>query len=245
MSTTTSTSTVASATGATSSSSPSAISSPGAFARGCACGGFYGILREFEPTIDYCGVDISAPLLAEARRLYPAGRFELVDGVAMSYPAGRFDLVQSWGVLLHEPEYRALIREAWRVCAEVLLFDARLQAHGREVVDLDRSFILNPGGVKNYYIVPNAAEFVGDLLALDPRPAAIEMFGYAGQPNRFATLPEGTEPVYMVAVGIRRGNTAGAPVRLDLRLPRALLGEIRRALHGDARAILGERQAMV
>ncbi len=206
---------------------------------GCACGGFYNILHSFEPGIEYLGVDISEVLVEEARRVYPQGRFEVVDGTDLPFSDNDFDLVQAWGVTLHEPNYKRLLAEAWRLAREVVLFDVRLQTRGREVIDKERSFVLNPGGVRNYYIVPNAFEFLDWLLRLEPRPARVELFGYEGKANDFTTLPPGTQPLYMTGVGLFKAQSPAGGVAVKLDLPESLRRDLCRLL-GNHRDICTE-----
>ena len=198
---------------------------------GCACGGFYNILRTLEPRIDYTGVDVSDLLIEEARRCYPDGRFETVDGRRLPFGDEEFDLVQVWGVTLVEPEYRSLLAEAWRVAGHVLLFDIRLQQHGCEVIDMERSYVSNEDGERNYYIVPNGHEFLGWLGTLEPAPRRIEAFGYEGKPNAMAVLPATCHPVYMTAFALFR-NTGDAAAGMELDLPEPFLSELAAAV-GD------------
>ena len=46
---------------------------------GCGVGDFYGHLKACSIGCDYTGVDISAPMVEQARRRYPAGRFEVAN----------------------------------------------------------------------------------------------------------------------------------------------------------------------
>ncbi len=197
---------------------------------GCACGGFFNILRSFEPTIEYKGIDVSEVLVAEARRIYSEGQFEVVDATTLPYPDGSFDLVQAWGVILHEPEYRKLIQEAWRVTRNAFLLDVRLQPRGREVVDKTQSFVLNPGGIRNYYIVPNGVEFFQSLLKLDPVPARIDTYGYEGRANEYTTLPEGATPLYLAACGIFKKHRRTGVTVVRLELPEAFSTDLVRRL---------------
>ena len=188
---------------------------------GCACGGFYNILRTLEPNIDYTGVDVVQVLIDEARRLYPDGRFETTDGGRLPFGDRTFDLVQLWGVTLHEPQYRDVLRDAWRVARHVLIFDVRLQRHGSEVIDTNRSYVETEEGGRNYYIVPNGRTFLRWLRTLEPAPRYIEAFGYEGKPNARAVLPATCHPVYMTAFGVFKSAAGGEPgdVRLDLPEP--------------------------
>ncbi len=199
---------------------------------GCACGGFYNILRQFDPSIEYLGVDISEVLVQEARRLYPQGRFEVMDGTSLALADAEIDLVQIWGVTLHEPDWQELLRNAWRVAQETLLFDIRLIERGEEINDLSRGYTLNPGGVANYYIVVPGADLGRFLADLEPRPARVEMYGYPGRPNKHATLPPDTGPIYMTAVGVFKGAGEERPTVFQLDVPGDLVQNIRLGLAG-------------
>ena len=193
---------------------------------GCACGGFYNILRTLEPTIDYTGVDVTEILIEDARRLYPNGRFETTDGSRLAFDDETFDLVQLWGVTLHEPDYHNVLKEAWRVAREVLIFDVRLQRRGSEVIDTDHSYVENEEGERNYYIVPNGREFLRWLLTLEPLPQCIEAFGYEGTPNARVVLPPACDPVYMTAFGVFRDSARSGPVDIKLDLPEPFRNEL-------------------
>src|SRR4051812_21460066 len=71
---------------------------------GCALGGFADIHRHYNPAIEYCGIDVSQPLVDAANRMRPDLDIRVGDT-----PAGldveRFDLVQGLGWLHWDPRY--------------------------------------------------------------------------------------------------------------------------------------------
>ena len=196
---------------------------------GCACGGFYDILTTLESTVEYMGVDISDALIERARKLRPDAGFAVLDGTRLSFDDGSFDLVQCWGVTLHEPDYRTLLAECWRVSRSIVLFDVRLKTGGAEVVDKKTAFVLNPGGERNFYIVSPARALVEDLLGLVPSPARIELFSYEGTANRFTTLPPDFGQLYMTGVALfKRNKESPTTTELKLDVPEPLLAVMRR-----------------
>jgi ubiquinone/menaquinone biosynthesis C-methylase UbiE len=81
---------------------------------GCGTGDF---VQLFDPSrTRYLGVDISANMIAECRRLFPAHEFKVTDGDSIDAPDASVDLVLSIGVLeyLHDPvsHLKELIRVA-------------------------------------------------------------------------------------------------------------------------------------
>ncbi len=121
---------------------------------GCGLGGFYGFLREREIPIDYTGIDLFPPLVAEARKLNPGIRIVSRVLLAQPFPTRSFDYVFLSGVfnvrVRDNWQYmRALLREALKesrrgVGFNVLNADADLReadrfgANPRELVSFCR-----------------------------------------------------------------------------------------------------------
>tara|TARA_Y100001970_G_C14258903_1_gene877902 strand:- start:2279 stop:3052 length:774 start_codon:yes stop_codon:yes gene_type:complete len=189
---------------------------------GCACGGFYNILKTFEPTINYYGVDISESLIMKASELYPKGNFSIYDTDKKKIKMDYYDLIQSWGVMLHEPKYKELIKELWYSTKESLVFDIRGQIDVPEVINKNESFVLNPGGIKNYYITVNLIDFIKYIFSLNPKPNFVEIFGYLGNPNKYTTLPESIKNVYMISLLISKNKINKNQNKILLNVPDAL-----------------------
>tara|TARA_B100001758_G_C18414064_1_gene618046 strand:+ start:3491 stop:4270 length:780 start_codon:yes stop_codon:yes gene_type:complete len=188
---------------------------------GCAVGGFSEILHDYEETIEYFGVDVSEEMIIRAKEKYPDLSFRAIDCVnSMEFEDSAFHLVQSWGVTVHEPEYRELLKESWRVCSEILIFDMRLKMTPDEYLDKEVSYTLNPGGVKYHYVVANIYDFIQFLIDLKPVPGIIEMYGYEAAPNKFSFVPEDFGSIFMFGIAIyKNNNQVGKSIDIKLNVP--------------------------
>lgn len=174
---------------------------------GCAVGGFSEILRSYHANIEYYGIDISTKMIKSAKKKYPKHHFQVLKNISsIGFEDNFFDIVQSWGVSVHEPEYKQLISESWRVTSRAVIFDMRLKEKGHEIVDKNISYTLNPGGIKYDYVVANFHEFLIYLTNLDPAPKLIEIIGYIANPNRFSMVPKKFGKIYMCGVGIYKSD---------------------------------------
>src|SRR4051794_25020873 len=130
---------------------------------GCGCGTTsVSLAQKVGPSGDVLGIDISAPMLARARQIAPAGlplHFALADATVYPFPAGSFDLLVSrFGVMFFaEPALsfanlrRALRRSGrlafacWREPRENPFFMAPLQAAYKHVPKLPQQGPEDPG----------------------------------------------------------------------------------------------------
>lgn len=77
------------------------------------------------------GIDLTEPLIQEAQRRHPEGRYEVGNAEALPYQDASFDLVISYIVLLDIDDFRTAIREMARV----------LKPGGKAVVSNLQSFV--------------------------------------------------------------------------------------------------------
>lgn len=80
---------------------------------GCGEGRFCRILRQ--QGIETIGIDPTIPLLEEARRRDPGGRYLSGSAERLDFENDRFDLVVSYLTLIDIPDFRTAIREMTRV----------------------------------------------------------------------------------------------------------------------------------
>lgn len=149
---------------------------------GCAAGGFSNIMRTFEPSIRYFGIDISQGLLNAGNKRYKTAVFIRADATAQPFKDNIFDLVYSSGLCHVMRQYQGLIREAYRVSRRYILFDVRL-TEGHTLDDPERSFLKIEfdgayDGTRTPYIVLNLKEFILFLKTLAPAPECIRAYGY-------------------------------------------------------------------
>ena len=52
---------------------------------GCASGGFFNIMRSYEPSVEYTGVDLSEIAVEMAQQRYPEASFIVTEGFGLSF----------------------------------------------------------------------------------------------------------------------------------------------------------------
>ena len=151
---------------------------------GCAAGGFRNIWRHYQPDITYIGVDVSAPLIAAARRLHPDAEFHQGNCTAgLSLPDRCATVVSALGWLHWEPQYPEAIRELWRLGDRYLFFDVRLVGEPDQAVSGKQQLaLMGPwdGETTTPYIVVTWPLFAA--LLLDLQPVTLLGYGYWGKP---------------------------------------------------------------
>lgn len=81
---------------------------------GCASGGFFNIMRSFEPHIEYTGIDLSEKALELARGRYPEATFLLTESFELPFEDNSFDIVHCTSVFNNEPNYQGMMNEMYR-----------------------------------------------------------------------------------------------------------------------------------
>ncbi len=211
---------------------------------GCAAGGFCQIVQTLKPGICYVGVDASSDMVALARRRYPSATFEVNDGVPLPFGEGAFDLVLCTSVLHHNPNYRDMIRECYRVASLRCVIDLPRLVTAPYAFDRSTSYMVlkrrfhdGAGEIdEQQTIVPYVLEhpqpmFEFLLEGLRPRPRAIAAVGYYGHPNESVVLP--VKPICFCVVYLLKGDAATARTRLLLDVPEDI--EARLSLSGVER----------
>ncbi len=186
---------------------------------GCASGGFFNIMRTFEPAIDYVGIDIVKPAVDLARQRYPEARFEVTDGEVIPFDDGTFDLVHCTSVLNNTPRYPEIWKEMYRVANRFVLADMRLlkDIEGRGSTPDSRYIIQFEGQDQEAvvpYVVSDADEVISFLLNLNPRPLALRGTGYFHDVSELADTPY--TQVCMSILLVEKGSSATARTKLDL-----------------------------
>ncbi|MDA2932770.1 class I SAM-dependent methyltransferase [Acidobacteria bacterium AH-259-D05] len=185
---------------------------------GCAAGGFRNIWRHYRPEVIYIGVDVSAPLVVTARRLYPGSKFyegNCATGLPLS---DRYaDLVQALGWLHWEPGYQEAIKELWRLTSRYLFFDVRLMTEPDQAVNGKQQLALMgswDGKTTTPYICLAWPLFAELLVGL--QPITILGYGYWGRP---AETVVGVDQEICFATFV----SEKAPTGVELRQPTACI----------------------
>ena len=76
---------------------------------GCASGRLFNIMRTYEPTIEYTGIDLSVKAVGMARERYPEAKFIVTEGFGLPFEDNTFDLVHCTRVFNNEPNYQVML----------------------------------------------------------------------------------------------------------------------------------------
>jgi SAM-dependent methyltransferase len=179
---------------------------------GCAAGRFIALLEHYGAGPAYIGIDVSAASLALARAAYPQATFIEADALDCRLE-GRFDLVNATGVCQHEPRFEHLIQRMLEWSARYVLFDVKLAAVDRHLVDIDRAYC--GGEDRLYYIVLSPALLLETLKEL-AGPSRIAIYGYQTPTNARTVVPVGLGPIASVGVLIDKTPQAVPAVEVEL-----------------------------
>jgi ubiquinone/menaquinone biosynthesis C-methylase UbiE len=162
---------------------------------GCGAGGFFNILRRYQPDISYTGVDISEEMINNAKKLYPEASFEVSRGDNLNFADGAFDLVISFGVLHMDLNWRDILKECWRATQGYFLFDLRLVQDAQTLEDITVSyqklaFEDQWNGLSIVpYVVVNVKDAFGTIMSLVPESKIIRAYGYFHPVSRMTVTP--------------------------------------------------------
>ena len=184
---------------------------------GCASGGFFNIMRSFEPHIEYTGIDLSDKAVGLATKRYPDARFMVTTGFRLPFQDNNFDIVHCTSVFNNEPNYQGMLEEMYRVSNRFVLVDIRLSKDLGKQLQSVYNIQFNSKKVEATvpYVVNDADEVVNFILQLKPRPRALYGTGYFHQVAKEAeTTPD---DVCMAVLLIQKGVRSDEPVKLDLK----------------------------
>ena len=187
---------------------------------GCACGGFFNIMRTLQPDIRYTGIDTSSQSVPIAQRRYPEASFCVGNARSLPFPNDIFDVVHCTGVAVHVPEYNDVILEAYRVSRRYVIMDMRLHAGAVPNPNKEESyqrleFDGRDTGGRAHYIIADPDEVVSFVLSLRPRIHRLSATGYFHpvSPTAHAEYSE----VCMTVFLMEKGNAATNDTVLDLK----------------------------
>jgi SAM-dependent methyltransferase len=183
---------------------------------GCAAGGFSQIMKAFNPTLEYTGIDINPEFLEAARCRYPDNRFICGNGIDFQTPPNSYDLVTIWGLLHLNSRWEDMIISAYTQARRFLLGDLRMTWDASVLGQFFPSFDGKTDDARRLpYVVINVDDAIGFLRALRPRPRTIRVRGYFHAPSSMARLP--MAQVLMASVALEKADGAmDTAVSIDL-----------------------------
>jgi len=183
---------------------------------GCASGGFFNIMRSFEPHIEYTGIDLSEKAVELARERYPQATFLLTEGFKLPFKDNSFDIVHCTSVFNNEPNYQGMMQEMYRVSNRFVVVDIRLLKGIGNVRESVYNIQFNGKDVETTvpYVVNDADEVANFILRLEPQPKALRGAGYFHQVAKEAESADGE--VCMTILLVQKGGPEGGATEIDL-----------------------------
>ena len=196
---------------------------------GCGCGGLGLALRDKFGVTNYTGIEINELAAHKAEVMNPSAVVLCGDFLELSESviSGKvFELVFSLSCFDWNIQFDEMLLSAWNHVVEggVLVATFRIVATAG-CNDMEKSYQFinydgNLSGEKAAYVVLDAKELFGKLLAL--LPSSITACGYFGAPSRTAITPYTDICFTAISIMKRQGNDTVKP-RLDLQLPNEIL----------------------
>ena len=186
---------------------------------GCASGGFFNIMRSYEPAIEYTGIDLSELAVEMATERYPEAKFIVTEGFGLPFEDNSFDIVHCTSVFNNEPNYQEMLREMYRVSNWFVLIDIRLLKGLGKQRESVYNIQFNGKDVEATvpYVVNDADEVADFIVQLTPKPKALRGTGYFHQVAKEATEADTpNENVCMTVLLLQKGAPDGEPTTLDL-----------------------------
>ena len=183
---------------------------------GCASGGFFNIMRSYEPAVEYTGIDLSATAVEMAQARYPEANFVLNEGFSLPFEDNTFDLVHCTSVFNNEPNYQTILEEMYRVTNRFALADIRLLKGIGNQRSTTYNIQFESNGIEDTvpYVVNDADDVVNFILQLDPKPKALRGTGY------FHPVAKEADPldseICMTILLLEKGDATGAQTVFDL-----------------------------
>ena len=183
---------------------------------GCASGGFFNIMRSYEPAVEYTGIDLSATAVEMAQARYPEAIFVLNEGFSLPFEDNTFDLVHCTSVFNNEPNYQTILEEMYRVTNRFALADIRLLKGIGNQRSTTYNIQFESNGIEATvpYVVNDADDVVNFILQLDPKPKALRGTGY------FHPVAKEADPldseICMTILLLEKGDATSAQTVFDL-----------------------------
>ena len=183
---------------------------------GCASGGFFNIMRSFEPHIEYTGIDLSDTAVELATERYPEAKFMVTTGFRLPFQDNDFDIVHCTSVFNNEPNYQEMLEEMYRVSNRFVLVDIRLLKDLGKQLESVYNIQFNGKEVEATvpYVVNDADEVANFILQMKPRPKALYGTGYFHQVAKEAVTPY--DDVCMTILLVQKGGPEDGATVIDL-----------------------------
>jgi len=174
---------------------------------GCASGRFIELIRLYNKTCQYTGIDLVPESIEIGRQDYSDADFNVASGLDFETDK-KFDLVNATGVFQHEPEFEVLLQRMIDWSRNYVLFDIKVATIDEHLVDIDRAYCESKNN-RMYFNVLSWTLFREQILQLYGVEVAT-VLGYETKPNKFTSIPGNILPFASMGVLLKKGQ--GKPV---------------------------------
>ncbi len=192
---------------------PTIVKVKSAMDLGCAAGGSLCFSRELNPEVKYTGIDISADLIAIAKKRFSNEKdanFHHFGGESLPVQDNSVDFIFSFGVFHHLNDWKKMANEVLRASSKYVLFDLRLWAQ-ESLVSSPTSYQKIALGEEEWdgktiiqYNIQSFDEVLAFVSDLKERSISSKLYGYYAKPTQFAVTP--AEKVLMLAVLLEKNS---------------------------------------
>ena len=155
--------------------------------------------------ISYTGIDVSKKTLGVAIEKYPCHKFIRENFLSLECKNESYDLVYSTGVVQHESRPFKLIDKCVSISKVLSIFDLKLIAKNKSVIDIDLSY--SNYRSRTFYNLINICEVLEGILRL-PNIKEVVIFGYKARPNEYVVLPDfiNVNDIYAANLVVKKGT---------------------------------------
>ena len=159
---------------------------------GCAQGGMYRILKSKLKNIDYTGVDFNRKMIILAKKKYPQAKFyRLSHTDYLSFFKKRFDVVIIFGILHLNSNWKDIIKAAYKVTRNFILFDLRCVLNLNKLETLKNYINLDFKMKSKKFQIPYVVlekKLVSNFLRKTFKDCKIDNYNYTGKASKHSNI---------------------------------------------------------
>ncbi len=188
---------------------------------GSASGGFYNLVRSWNPSVSYTGVELNSQCVAHAKQLFHGiENCRFLEGSYPSVPGmqSRFELINMFEILMLSTEWKNWLSAMLHQSKKYVTFTTRLCLKSASALDEKTSYASYLGVQRVPYYIFNLDEFISEIHKIPVPLKKISAYGYPMPPNpKHHHLPVHKNDVYVAQFLIELGGDAKKPI-LDLKI---------------------------
>jgi ubiquinone/menaquinone biosynthesis C-methylase UbiE len=159
---------------------------------GCAQGGMYEILKNKFKNINYTGLDFNRKMIALAKKKYPQVKFHHLSHINYSsFFKKKFDVVIIFGILHLNSNWKDIIKAAYKVTGNYILFDLRCVLNLNKFKDLKNYINLDFKSKSKKFQIPYIVlekKLVSKYFKKIFKDCKIDNYNYLGKASEYSNI---------------------------------------------------------